>query len=145
MNATYAVCKVLKHEQSHLRLRATLSKWDYCSTVIEITDEEREAQRSQDSCNHQHPWLKIRAHFYEFTILETCGFETSGISPGISETGPGQEGKERQEEAAGHSRLGGDRFNKQWNLLRRLALGSCKTHRFLHPPAKIFNLYRSLN
>lgn len=143
INTIYVVCKVLKYEQSHLSLRATLNKWDHCSAITEITDEEREAQRSPDPCNLRHTWLKIRAHFYEFTLLETCWFETSGDSPVISEKGPRPRGQEETKEV-GHSRLGGGRFNKQGNLLTRLALGSCRTQ--ISPSAgKISNLYRSLN
>lgn len=89
----------------------------------------KERQRSPDPCNLRLTWLKIRAHFYEFTLLETCWFETSGASPVISETGLRPRGQGETKEA-GHSRLGGGRFNKQGNLLTRLALGRRRTQIF---------------
>lgn len=96
-----------------------MTKWDYCSTVIEITNEEREAQRSQDTRHHHHTWLKIQLIFYQFTILGTCCFKTSGASPGISEA-HSEHGGQGETEEAHHSRLGGGGFNKTRNLFRGL-------------------------
>lgn len=53
---------------------------------------------------------------------------------------PYMEGKERAKKEATHSRLIGDRFNKQGNLRTRLVLGGCKM-RFLHLPARILEIY----
>ena len=55
------------------------------------------------------------------------------------------EGNERLKKEAARSRLVSGSFNKQGNLLTRLALVSWKTNRSQHPPARILSLHRDLN
>lgn len=85
--------------------------------IIEITDEKREAQGSQDTWDRHHKWFKIRDHFYEFSILEIW-LETLGDSEVKSETAhlPYMEGKKKLKKEAGHSRLLGGGLNQQGNL-----------------------------
>ena len=58
-----------------------------------------------------------------------------------SETGPIHGGQGETEKETDHSRSSGGRIKKQGNLFMRQVLGSQKTHRAPHPPARILKVY----
>ena len=50
-------------------------------------------------------------------------------------------GQRETRESESHSRLVGDRFKKQGNILQRLVLSGYKLSQFSHPPARILKIY----
>ena len=58
---------------------------------------------------------------------------------------PQKQGRERPEKVRGHSRLVGDRFNKQGRLYLRPILGGCKISRSPHLSIKILMFRQNLN
>ena len=75
-----------------------------------------------------------------FASLLIAGSEFNRLSVLVHKLAPKQGGQGKTEQEADYSRLVGGRFNKQGNLLRRLASGGHKTSGSPHPLARILHV-----